>query len=31
LLREKELKLEEKLENSFKKLAQIDPRFTGIL
>jgi hypothetical protein len=30
-LEEKEQKLEEKLDNYIKKLAQIDPRFTGIL
>lgn len=28
---ERELKLEEKMENNFKKLAQIDSRFAGIL
>jgi Tfp pilus assembly protein PilN len=30
-LEQRELKLEEKLENYMKKVAQIDPRFTGIL
>jgi Tfp pilus assembly protein PilN len=30
-LEQRQLKLEEKLENYMKKIAQIDPRFTGIL